>query len=159
MSSRTVTMSSKKKGLKAVALLEASKGLLSVLVVFGLHTLAGDNIQHFVEALLSHSHLNPANHLVQEAIIEAGKVTASNISLVMAGALLYGAVRFIEAYGLWHSLVWTEWFALLSGGIYLPFEAYEMFTKPSLLTAAVLVINLVVVGYMYRVIKPKSLIS
>ncbi|MGS0680542.1 DUF2127 domain-containing protein [Shewanella sp. 125m-7] len=149
-------MSSVKKGLKAVSVLEASKGVLSLLVVFGLHRLAGENIQQFVELLLSHSHLNPANHLVQEAIAEAGKVTASNISFVIFGALVYAAVRFIEAYGLWHSLVWTEWFALLSGGIYLPFEAYEMFTKPSLLTAAVLVINLVVVGYMYRIIKHKD---
>ncbi|ABZ77669.1 conserved hypothetical protein [Shewanella halifaxensis HAW-EB4] len=149
-------MSSVKSGLKAIALLEATKGLISVLVVFGLHKLAGQDIQRVVEELLSHSHLNPANHLVQEAITQAGKITEANIMFVIAGALLYAGIRFIEAYGLWHSLVWTEWFALLSGGIYLPFEAYEMFTKPSLLTAGILVINLVVVGYMYRVIKHKG---
>ncbi|GIU26694.1 DUF2127 domain-containing protein [Shewanella sp. MBTL60-007] len=146
-------MSSVKKGLKAIALLEATKGLISVLVVFGLHKLAGQDIQLVVEELLRHSHLNPANHLVQEVITEAGKVTKENIMFVIAGALLYAAIRFVEAYGLWHSLVWTEWFALLSGGIYLPFEAYELLTKPNLLTAAVLLINLAVVGYMYRVIK------
>ncbi|GIU28570.1 DUF2127 domain-containing protein [Shewanella schlegeliana] len=146
-------MSSVKKGLKAIALLEATKGLISVLVVFGLHKLAGQDIQLVVEELLRHSHLNPANHLVQEVITEAGKVTEANIMFVIAGALLYAAIRFIEAYGLWHSLVWTEWFALLSGGIYLPFEAYELFTKPNFITVAVLMINLVVVGYMYRVIK------
>lgn len=146
-------MSSVKKGLKAIALLEACKGLISVLVVFGLHELAGQDIQLVVEELLRHSHLNPANHLVQEVITQAGKVTEANIMFVIAGALLYAVIRFIEAYGLWHSLVWTEWFALLSGGVYLPFEAYELVTKPSLITVVVLIINLVVVGYMYRVIK------
>lgn len=143
------------RGLKAVALLEATKGLLSVMVIFGLHKLAGENLQQCVEALISHSHLNPANHLLQEVVTEAGKISASNLSLVMAGAALYAAVRFIEAYGLWRSLLWTEWFALLSGAIYLPFEIYGLFTKPSLLTFAVLVTNIVVVGYMYRVIKHK----
>ena len=148
-------MSSAKKGLKAIALLEATKGAISVLVVFGLHKLAGQDIQMVVEELLRHSHLNPANHLVQEVMTQAEKVTAANINFIIAGAILYAAIRFIEAYGLWHSLVWTEWFALLSGGIYLPFEAYELFTKPNLVTIAVLTINLVVVGYMYRVIKHK----
>ena len=148
-------MSSAKNGLKAISVLEATKGVISVLVVFGLHKLAGQDIQMVVEELLRHSHLNPANHLVQEVVTQAGKVTEANINFVIAGALLYAGVRFIEAYGLWRSLVWTEWFALLSGGIYLPFEAYELFTKPNLITAAVLTINLVVVGYMYRVIKHK----
>ncbi|GIU43540.1 hypothetical protein TUM4438_12660 [Shewanella sairae] len=143
------------KGLKAVAMLEATKGLLSVLVIFGLHKLAGENIQQFIEVLISHSHLNPANHLLQEVVTEAGKITENNISLVMAGAALYAVVRFVEAFGLWHRLVWTEWFALLSGAIYLPFEIYGLFTKPSLLTVAVLLINLLVVVYMYRVIKHK----
>lgn len=148
-------MSSVNKGLKAVSMLEASKGLLSVLVIFELHKLAGGNVQQVIEALIAHLHLNPANHLLQDVVLEAGKVSAANIYLVMAGASLYALIRFIEAYGLWHSLVWTEWFALLSGAIYLPFEIYGLLTKPSLLTAAILCINLLVVGFMYRVIKHK----
>ncbi|WP_108945907.1 DUF2127 domain-containing protein [Shewanella halifaxensis] len=149
-------MSSVNRGLKAVALLEATKGLITVLVIFELHKLAGDNIQQVVEALIAHLHFNPANHLVQEVVSKAGEITAGNIQLVMFGASLYALIRFVEAYGLWHSLVWTEWFALLSGAIYLPFELYELFHKPNLLTAAVLLINLVVVGFMLRVIKHKA---
>lgn len=149
-------MSSVNRGLKAVALLEATKGLITVLVIFELHKLAGDNIQQVVEALIAHLHLNPANHLVQEVVSKAGEITVGNIQLVMFGASLYALIRFVEAYGLWHSLVWTEWFALLSGAIYLPFELYELFHKPNLLTAAVLLINLVVVGFMLRVIKHKT---
>ncbi|MCL1138455.1 DUF2127 domain-containing protein [Shewanella pneumatophori] len=148
-------MSSVNKGLKAVSMLEASKGLLSVLVIFELHKLAGGNVQQVIEALIAHLHLNPANHLLQDVVLEAGKVSAANIYWVMAGASLYALIRFVEAYGLWHSLVWTEWFALLSGAIYLPFEIYGLLTKPSLLTAAILCINLLVVGFMYRVIKHK----
>jgi uncharacterized membrane protein (DUF2068 family) len=44
--------------------------------------------------------------------------------------------------------------ALLSGAIYLPFEFYEMMSPFSLLSVIVLLINLVVVMYMYFVLFP-----
>ncbi|MDF4533767.1 DUF2127 domain-containing protein, partial [Vibrio parahaemolyticus] len=58
-------------------------------------------------------------------------------------------------YGLWHNLLWTEWFALLSGAIYLPFEVYELFAHPGVFSMAALLINLVIVLYMYRIIRSK----
>jgi len=35
-------------------------------------------------------------------------------------AMLYAAVRFAEAYGLWHGRSWAEWFAILTGGYIFP---------------------------------------
>jgi uncharacterized membrane protein (DUF2068 family) len=40
-------------------------------------------------------------------------------------------VRFIEAYGLWHRRRWAEWLALLSTGMYLPWELVEVIRRPS----------------------------
>ncbi|EKO3902548.1 DUF2127 domain-containing protein, partial [Vibrio metschnikovii] len=37
-------------GLKAVAVLEGSKGLLSLIVAIGLHFLVGDNLQELAES-------------------------------------------------------------------------------------------------------------
>ena len=71
------------------------------------------------------------------------------------GAAAYTLVRFIEAYGLWHNLRWTQWFALVSGAIYLPFELYEMVHHFNLLSVIVLLINLAIVLYMFRVLFPR----
>ncbi|ENM5915962.1 DUF2127 domain-containing protein, partial [Vibrio mimicus] len=60
------------------------------------------------------------------------------------------------AYGLWHNLLWTEWFALLSGAIYLPFEIYELFAHPGLLSISALLINVIIVFYMYRIVRTKE---
>jgi ABC-type amino acid transport substrate-binding protein len=60
----------------------------------------------------------------------------------------YSAMRFVEAYGLWKRRVWAEWFALISGALYVPFEAYELVRRPTLIHLAVLVINLGIVFYM-----------
>ena len=56
--------------------------------------------------------------------------------------------RFIEAYGLWHMRVWAEWFALLSGGIYLPWEILELIERPTRLHWALFLSNVVIVSYM-----------
>jgi uncharacterized membrane protein (DUF2068 family) len=65
-----------------------------------------------------------------------------------AGALAYSIVRFVEAYGLWNRRVWAEWFALLSGMLYIPFEVYEVLDRATKLRFAVLAINIVIVLYM-----------
>ncbi|WPC72416.1 DUF2127 domain-containing protein [Vibrio porteresiae] len=145
-------MSKSTKGLKAVASLEACKGVLSLLVGLGLHVLAGKNLEHVAVSLVHHAHLNPASHYPSIFIHAMTQVSDGKIKLLAFGALVYALIRFVEAYGLWKALVWTEWFALVSGAIYLPFELYEMVTKPSLLGVGVFVINIVVVAYMASLI-------
>ncbi|KQB07264.1 DUF2127 domain-containing protein [Vibrio metoecus] len=148
-------MSEKHQGLKAVALLESTKGIISLLLGLGLHHFAGDSLQQLLLDLLQHLHLNPASYWPEKLLHQAGLLTHFNLNWVAAGALVYGAIRLIEAYGLWHNLLWTEWFALLSGAIYLPFELYELLTHPGWLSIATLLINLIIVFYMYRVVRAK----
>lgn len=148
-------MTEKHQGLKAVAILELSKGLLSLLLGLGLHHFAGENLQQLLQDLLARLHLNPASYWPEKVMHQAGLIAHFDLNWVAAGALVYGMIRLIEAYGLWHKLLWTEWFALLSGAIYLPFEIYEIVVNPGWLSATALLINLIIVLYMYRVIRVK----
>jgi uncharacterized membrane protein (DUF2068 family) len=63
-------------------------------------------------------------------------------------AAAYAFVRLIEAYGLWRNRTWAKWVAALSGGIYVPFELYELYLGVSWLKLAALLINVAVVVYM-----------
>ncbi|NVK72674.1 MAG: DUF2127 domain-containing protein [Oceanospirillaceae bacterium] len=148
-------MTSSKKGLKAIAMIEAFKGLMSLVVGFGIHLLAGENLQKIAESIVSHAHLNPASHYPSVFIHAASSITDSNMTLIALGALAYSLVRFVEAYGLWKAFVWTEWFALVSGAIYLPFEIYEIMFHPHLLTICVFLLNVIVVCYMASVLYSK----
>ncbi|MGG2398462.1 DUF2127 domain-containing protein [Pseudomonas sp. SH1-B] len=145
-------MAPAKPGLRLIAVIEALKGLISLVVALGLHELAGRNLQQMAETLVSHAHLNPASHLPGIFLHAVNSLPDIDLSLLTVGALAYAAIRLVEAYGLWKGLVWTEWFALASGAIYLPFEVYEMVVHTSLLSAAVFVLNVIVVGYMARVL-------
>ena len=141
------------KGLKPIAVIEASKGLLALVVSLGIHQLAGDNIQQIAENLLTHLHLNPASHYPSVLLHFIDNLKDVNLMLVSLGALVYALIRFVEAYGLWHKYRWTEWFALISGGIYLPFEIYELITDTNLLSFSALLINSIIVLYMYAILK------
>ncbi|UUZ70577.1 DUF2127 domain-containing protein [Polaromonas sp. P2-4] len=66
------------------------------------------------------------------------------------GAATYALVRFVEAYGLWRSRRWAEWFAAISGAIYIPFELYELRHHVGWLTVAALFLNVLVVALVAR---------
>jgi uncharacterized membrane protein (DUF2068 family) len=140
-------------GLKPIAVFEALKGVIALLAGLGLHELAGDNVAQVIDVLVTHLHLNPASEIPSVFIHAASEVTDSRIVLISLGALLYSIIRFVEAYGLWHSLRWTEWFALVSGGIYLPFEAYEIVVNSNVLSVALFAINFIIVSYVYITLK------
>lgn len=142
-----------KQGLKPIAIFEACKGLLALLVIFGLHELAGLDLQHLIENIFSHLHLNPASHLPSAMLNAAAQFSNMNMVFLATAGLLYSLIRFVEAYGLWHSYRWTEWFALVSGAIYLPFELYEFITKTSVLSAILFFVNLSIVVYLFYLLK------
>ncbi len=139
-------------GLRAVASLEALKGLLAIVAGIGLFTLLhkdlGDVAENIVEAL----HLNPAHRIAQAFINAADRVSDTRIVTFACIAFGYALIRFIEAYGLWHARAWAEWFAIISGSAYLPWEILEV-AKHShhVIRWAVLVINIIVVLYMIYV--------
>jgi len=148
-------MSNIKKGLKIVAILEALKGFTSLIVGLGIHQLAGKNIQQMLGSLLYQLHLNPVSYLPSIILHKASFLNSSNLMLITLAAVVYSTIRLVEAYGLWNGLIWTEWFALFSGALYLPFEVYEVIVHTGALSIIVLSINIVVVWYMYSLLRGK----
>jgi uncharacterized membrane protein (DUF2068 family) len=67
-------------------------------------------------------------------------------------ALCYSIVRFVEAYGLWKRMAWAEWFGLLTGGMYIPLELFEVVRRVTWPKMSILVVNLGVVGYLAYVL-------
>ena len=136
--------------LRAVACIEAAKGTIVLLVGCGLLTLIHKNIQQYAELLIPHLHLNPAKGYPHIFLDLASQITDARLWMLAGAAIAYALVRFIEAYGLWYAKHWAEWFAVLSGGIYIPFEIHGLVKHPSILTLGALLVNIVVVLIMTR---------
>ncbi len=133
---------------RAVALFEAAKGTLVLLTGFGALSLIHHDAQRFAEQLVGHLHLNPAKHYPRIFIDTAAHLTDARLWMLATLAATYGLVRFVEAYGLWRGRRWAEWFAAVSGGIYIPFELYELFQGINWLSLGALVANVLIVGLM-----------
>ncbi len=132
--------------IRAVAVFEATKGILVVLVGFGALSLLHRDAQQLAEQIIGHLHLNPAKHDPRIFLDTAADLTNARLWLLATFAAAYASVRFIEAYGLWRAKRWAEWFSMLSAGIYIPFEVYELCIKPTSLALLALAVNVIVVG-------------
>ena len=151
MNTRT-NLLAKHLGLRGIALLEAAKGLLAVMVAVWLVSLLHKDIQNVAEHLLRilHKifHLNPDGRLAREIIRGARRVTRGNLHLWIGGTMLYSTIRFAEAVGLWLEKQWAEWFALISGSLYLPIEIYELAHHATPIKWAVFATNVLIVAYL-----------
>jgi uncharacterized membrane protein (DUF2068 family) len=135
-------------GLRAVALFEAAKGAFVLVAGFGLAGLLHREGERVADLLAGRLHLNPANRHVRIFLELLADLSSGKLWLLAALALTYACLRFIEAYGLWRNRAWAKWFAALSGGVYVPFELYELYSGLSWLKLAALIINVAVVAYM-----------
>lgn len=135
-------------GLRTVAAFEALKGALVLIVGLGGLTFLHRDLDEFAEHLLRFLHLNPEGHRAQVFLDAAARVTDRQLWILAAGALAYSTVRLIEAYGLWHRRVWAEWFAIISGGLYIPVELYELIHRPRHIKAVILMVNVAIVAYL-----------
>ncbi len=136
------------KGLRTIALLEALKGAIVLIVGFGLLSFLGRDAEDFAEHLVNRLHLNPAHHYPEIFIKAMGDLNNTKLWLIAGFAVIYSSVRFAEAYGLWYGRRWAEWLAALSGAVYVPVEIYEIAHRASWLKFGALVINLAIVAYM-----------
>ena len=137
-----------KGGLRAVSLFEAGKGLLVFSLALLLSTFVHRDLPGIVAEFRTRWHLDPSGHIPELAKMLMHDLTGSRLHLLIMLAAIYALMRFVEAYGLWFEKRWAEWFALVSGGVYLPVEIYELAKGFSWLKMGVFAINLVIVGYM-----------
>ena len=142
-----VTRRFAESGIRTVALFEAGKGALVLVAGFGLLSLLHRDYQETAESIVRHLHMNPARHLPRVFLEAATKMTDKKLWLFAAGAFAYAAVRGVEAYGLWRLRAWAEWFAIVSGGIYLPVEIYELIHHATATKASILLTNVAIVLY------------
>ncbi len=140
---------SAKNGVRAIAVFEAFKGCIGLIAGFGILSLMHRDIADFAEDLVGFLHLNSEGRLAHRIVETVTKLNPSNIKLFFILSLVYATVRFVEAYGLWRLRAWAEWFAIISGSLYIPFEIYEFIQKPTFTRAGIVLVNIAIVIYLY----------
>lgn len=137
-----------RESLRAVALFEALKGSLALLAAGGLFYYIPRDLSHIAVELVGRLHLNPGKGYPNVFIRIVEDTSNAQLWAIAALVVVYAAVRFTEAYGLWRARAWAEWLAAASGAIYIPFELYELARGVSWIKVTALVLNVGIVVLM-----------
>jgi len=138
----------RRRALRTIAVFEAFKGVVAIAAALGMLSLLRHDLHKMAVELIGHFGLDPVDHYPRMILHYADVLADTNVQTLILLATCYIAIRFCEAYGLWQQRAWGEWLGALSGGLYIPFELRHLVHRPSLVSAAVLAINVVVVGFL-----------
>lgn len=131
--------------LRGVALFEAGKAILILLLGCGAFDLLHKNVDGGAEQIALMVRIHPTGKLSHVFGRLATHVNDRMLWVVAVGALFDGTIRSIAAYALWRKRRWAEWFELLSTALYIPPEVYLLLRHPSWLKGSALAINLITV--------------
>ncbi len=138
-----------RRALRTIAAFEALKGAVALIAGVGVLGLLHRDLHQIAVALIGHVGLSPGERY--PALLLAGIDRWSghgDWQMLTAMATAYAALRFTEAYGLWRDRAWGEWLGALSGGLYIPFELWHWFHRPTAAATAVIALNAAVIAYL-----------
>jgi uncharacterized membrane protein (DUF2068 family) len=135
-------------GLRTIALFEAAKGLLALAAACGLLSLRNTDLHAVTDAFLLRHGIDPERHYTRMFIESVARATNHHAGQIALFCFAYALIRLAEGYGLWWGKHWAEWFAVISAGVYLPFEFYHFTLHPRPFTGGVIIFNLALIYYL-----------
>lgn len=122
-----------------------------VLIVLGIVLLSHPHTDWAKEVreLANDGGLNPSSNVVRKILEVVRKFPARETVVFGLIAIAYGALEAAESYGLARRRRWGEWLTLVATSILIVPEVWELFRKATPLKIGALVVNVLVVAYLY----------
>jgi uncharacterized membrane protein (DUF2068 family) len=139
-------------GLRAIALFEGAKGVLALGAACGLLSLRHTDLHAVTDAFLLRHGIDPERHYMRLFIESVARATNHHAGQIAALGFAYALIRLVEGYGLWWGKHWAEWFAVISAGLYLPWEINTFARHPRPFTAGVILFNLAMIFYLGKLL-------
>jgi uncharacterized membrane protein (DUF2068 family) len=134
----------------AIGIFKGTKGLILWLAALGTFKLLGKDLDDEVDVISAIFHLAPDGRLVQWLYLKTDDITDGTLKTVIGVGAVYGTLLCTEAYGLIRRRKWAELLVIIATMIPVPVEIYELVIEPKLVKFGVLLLNLAIVGYLYR---------
>ena len=152
-----MTTRSRHTGLAVIAVFKVVKGLLLLLLGLGLLTLMHAEIATLFSLLIEALHLNADSRFIHALVLKVDALQPNSVLLAGLISLGYAGMLLVEGIGLWMELTWAAYLTVVSTGLLLPFEIYEVVEQVSMLRIGVLLLNLVIVVYLISQLKRHTL--
>lgn len=137
--------------LRLIAVFRFSKAILLIASGLGALRLLRPGMMEVVTRWVEALPFASQSAFVQRAIAFITRLPPQRIQEAAIAVFLYAALFTTEAVGLWMGKVWAEWLTIIATTSFIPFEVYEVIHKPTIIRAAVLILNIAIVVYLlYR---------
>jgi uncharacterized membrane protein (DUF2068 family) len=134
--------------LRLIALFKLLKGLLLLVVGFGVLRLVHTDTWATAVAWADRLSLDPQNRYVDALLNRLSSVDERTLASIGAGSFVYAALLLTEAVGLWLERPWAEYFTIIVTASFIPLELYELTRRFTMVRLTVLVVNLAIVAYL-----------
>jgi uncharacterized membrane protein (DUF2068 family) len=126
------------------------KGLLFVVLAIVIYTLSDNDLPAEYRSFLHHLRLNPERKFWADLAIQVGNLTEKRVVLAAIGTLIYSLFSLVEGTGLMFRVSWAGWLAIGESAFFIPIELYELIHRYSMTVLIILVLNIVIVWYLFR---------
>jgi uncharacterized membrane protein (DUF2068 family) len=151
-----LTMPKHNKGLVFIAWFEGIKGLLILILAFGLLRLLHEDVQQTLEYWISFLRVNPENPFVRPLPEKAGELNQHQIAQISALTFFYGGLFLSESVGLFWGKQWAEWLTVIATGLLIPWELYEVFEHFTAVRLGLLAANVLIVVVLICILRKKK---
>lgn len=137
------------RGVLAIVAFKAFFGALYLLVSVGVFSFMNQDLALLAQRLVDDFNLDPGNHMIMSVLAFLPSITPGLLKTIALGTFLYGTLEMVQAIGLWYRQLWADWLIVVATILLIPVEGYEILKHATPMKFGVLVINLVIVWYLY----------
>lgn len=132
---------------KALLLIAAGIGAIKLM-----HKDLASTAMHWVQVL----RVDPDNRYVHGILARIFRVTPKQLKELSVGTFVYAGVFLTEGLGLLLRKHWAEYFTIISTGLFIPLEMYEVARHFTVIKLAVTVVNVLIVWYLVVRVRSRS---
>jgi len=134
--------------LTLIGVFKLLKSLLLIVVGIGairfLHKDVASTVTHWIQVL----RVDPDNRYLHGILVKLFRVTPKQLKELSVGTFFYAALFATEGIGLLLRKRWAEYFTIVTTGLFIPLEVYEISRHFTVTRLVVGIVNVLIVWYL-----------
>ena len=139
-----------------IGLFKLVKAALLITVGIGaiklLHKDLAETVMHWAQVL----RVDPDSRYVHGILVRIFRVTPKQLKELSVGTFFYAGLFLTEGLGLLLQKHWAEYFTIVTTGLFIPLELYELARHFTITKLVVTVVNVLIVWYLVARVRSRS---
>ncbi|NNM85808.1 MAG: DUF2127 domain-containing protein [Phycisphaerales bacterium] len=92
--------------------------------------------------------IDSQNYIFDDLVAKLHLINAQTMKYLALGTFFYGVIYIVEGVGLALKKVWAEYVIIIETALFIPWEVYELFKKPSPVHIGIFTVNILLLVYL-----------